>query len=93
MLQFGPAATIGWLHFVVSLPAELNGIAVAGGMNGAREAIEGEFAAVLIEQDVSARHSHIVTWPSAPDAHAGGARSLGSRSNFSGAIEGRPKSL
>jgi hypothetical protein len=66
------------------LPAELDGIAVAGCMNGASEAIEGEFAAGLIEQDVGAGHGHVVAWrlddlPSAPNAHARGARSLGSR--------------
>jgi hypothetical protein len=54
-VQFGPAITLGWLHFVVSLPAELDGMAVAGSVNGACEAIEGEFTAGLIEQDVGAR--------------------------------------
>lgn len=52
ILQFGPAMTAGWLHFVVSLPVELDGVAVAGAVDGAREAIEGELAAGLIEQDV-----------------------------------------
>jgi hypothetical protein len=50
MLKSGPAVTLGWLHFVVSLPTEADGIAVAGSMNGASEAIEGEFAAVLIDR-------------------------------------------
>lgn len=75
---------LGWFHFVVSLPAELDRIAVAGSMNGASEAIEGEFAAGVIEQDVGARQGHIVArrlddLPSASNAHAGAARSLGSR--------------
>ena len=39
-----PSRPIGRLYFVVSLPAELDGIAVAGSVNGAYEAIEGEFA-------------------------------------------------
>ena len=84
ILQFSPAITSSWLHFVVSLPAELDGIAIAGAMDGAREAIEGELAADLIEQDVSTRHGHVVARrlddaPSAPDTHAGAARSLGRR--------------
>ena len=49
ILQFGRSITAGWLHFVVSTPAELDGIAIAGAMDGAREAIEGELAADLIE--------------------------------------------
>jgi len=66
------------------LPAELDGIGVASSMNGASEAIEGEFAAGLIEQDVGAGQGHVVAWglddlPSAANAHAGAARSLGSR--------------
>src|SRR5579871_16637 len=82
--QLGPAITAGWFHFVVSLPDELDGIAIAGAMDRAREAIEGELAANLIEQDVGARHGHVVTRrlddaPAAPDAHADASRSLGSR--------------
>ena len=84
LLQFGPAVTAGWLHFIISLPAELDVIAVTGSMNAAREAIEGELAAVLIERDEGAGPGHVVARclddpPSAPDAHAGVARSLGSR--------------
>ena len=80
----GPAVTFCGLHFVVSLPAELDGIAVAGSINEACEAIEGELTAVLIEQDVGAGHGHVVARrlddaPSAPDTHADDARSLGSR--------------
>lgn len=53
-------------------------------MDGARETIEGELAADLIEQDVGACHGHVVARrldeaPSAPDTHAGATRSLGSR--------------
>jgi hypothetical protein len=63
---------------VVSLPVALDGIVVAGDVNGAGEAVEGELAAALIEQDVGARHGHIVARclddaPSAPNAHAGAA--------------------
>jgi hypothetical protein len=79
-----PSRTLGWLHFVVSLPAELDDIAVAGSMNGACEAIEGEFTAGLIEQNVGARQGQVAArclddLPSAPNAHAGAAKSLGSR--------------
>jgi hypothetical protein len=87
ILQFGPAITVGWLHFVVSLPAELDGIAVARTMDEACETIEGELAADLIKQDVGARHGHVVALclddtPSAQDAHAGATRSLGSRTRL-----------
>jgi hypothetical protein len=62
----------------------VDGIAVAGAMDGTPEATEGELAADLIEQDVGSRHGHVVARrldhaPSAPDAHAGATRSLGSR--------------
>jgi hypothetical protein len=87
IVQFGPAITARWLHFVVSLPTELDGIAIAGAMDGAREAIEGELAADLIEQDVGARHGHVIARrlddaPSAADAHAGATRSLGNRTRL-----------
>ena len=41
----------------------------------------------LIEQDVGARHGHVMAWrlddaPSAPDAHAGATRSLGRRTRL-----------
>lgn len=49
--------------------------------------IEGELATDLIEQDVGARHGHVVARrlddaPSAQDAHAGATRSLGSRTRL-----------
>lgn len=87
LLQFDPTVTAGWLHFVVSLPGELDGRVVAGAMDGAGEAIEGELAADRIEQNVGACHGHVVAWrfddaPSAPNAHAGAVRSLGSRTRL-----------
>lgn len=53
-------------------------------MNGTSEAIERELAAGPIEQDLGVREGHVVArrlddLPSAPNAQAGAARSLGSR--------------
>src|ERR1700685_1586308 len=84
ILQFCPAITAGWFHFVVSLPTELDGFAVAGAVDGAREAIDSDPPADRIEQDVGPRHGHVIARrlddvPPAPDAHAGAARSLGRR--------------
>jgi hypothetical protein len=44
-----PAVAAGRLHFVVPFPAELDGIAFAGAVDGASEAIEGELAAAFIK--------------------------------------------
>lgn len=51
--------------------------------DGAGEAIEGELAAALIEQDVGAHHGYVVARrlddaPSAPDVYTGTVRTLGS---------------
>ena len=54
VLEFGPSVAAGLVHFVVAVPGELDGIAVAAAMDGAGDAIEGELATVLaVEQDVS----------------------------------------
>lgn len=52
-LKLSPSVAAGFVHFVVALPGELNRIAVAGTVDGAGDAAEGELAAALaVEQNV-----------------------------------------
>jgi len=70
---------------ISSLPSQANSTASplqAPWMEPVR--LESELAAVLAEQDIGARHGHVVAGclddpPSAPDAHIGSAKSLGRR--------------
>lgn len=81
---FCPATASCGLHLVAAVPCELDGIAFATAMYRPCEAIQGELAAFIREQNVRARASHIVIGrfhdtPFAPYAHGCTASSLGRR--------------
>src|SRR5215475_15877599 len=87
-LQLRPSSAAGLVHFAVAVPIELDSIVIAATGEGAGHAAESELAARVLKEDVGRLH-HVgiviaVVWhlhdaPLAQDAHAGGARSLGSR--------------
>src|SRR5262249_38978278 len=87
-LQLRPSSTAGLVHFVVAIPVEFDGIVLAAAGEGAGHASKGKLAANGLEQDVGWAHQaeivigvvwHLDDAPSAQNAHAWGARSLGSR--------------
>ena len=51
-LQVGPAGAAGRLHLIIAFPGELDGIALAGTVDGAGEATQGELATGLAEDDI-----------------------------------------
>jgi hypothetical protein len=58
-LEFGPSVTAGVVHFVIAIPGELHGVAVAGAIDGTGDTTEGELATTLaIEADVG-RFDHV----------------------------------
>ena len=86
-LKFGPAVAGGFFAFVVAVPVELNVIVMAGAVDRAGEAIEGELAALFAELDIGIRPGHVPArclddTPSTQHPHAGAASSLGSRTRL-----------
>jgi hypothetical protein len=84
VLELCPAVATCCLHLVVTFPGELDGGAFAAAMDGTGEAVQGELAMILTEQDVGAQPSHIVLGglnnaPLALHAHVGTDSSLGRR--------------
>ena len=51
--------TAGPAHFVVAVPAELNGVAITGAMDRAGDAAEGELAAALAIEENVGRLDHV----------------------------------
>src|SRR5712672_2486443 len=52
-LKLGPAVAASFVHFVVAVPGEFDGIRVSGSIDGAGDATESELTAALaIEEDI-----------------------------------------
>ena len=91
-LDFGPAVALGFVHFVVAGPVELDGVGGSAAEDLAGDAAESEFAgAVRLEDEVGRLDQlgivldivrHLDDAPTAEEAHAGVASSLGSRTRL-----------